>query len=78
VAAFFILVMDKYANDPNEWTYSASARNESTLRAMNCYQDPPHGLPKSSFGTVSATRISLPPCRGGNQEGGTIYGIEHL
>jgi hypothetical protein len=78
MAAFFILVMDKYASDPDEWVYSASARTEATLEAMKCYQDPPHGLPKNSFGTVSSTRTSLPPCAGGNPEDGTIYGIKHL
>lgn len=78
MAAFFILVMDKYGNDPNEWVYSASARTEGTLKALNCFQDPPHGLPKNSFRELSSTRTSLPPCAGGAPEGGTIYGIEHL
>jgi hypothetical protein len=78
MAAFFILVMDKYKGDPNYWIYSASASGEATLKAMTCYTDPPHSLPKGSFVEVSATRTSLPPCVDlSSPEGGTIYGIRH-
>ncbi len=78
MATFFILVMDKYRNDPNYWIYSASASSEATLKEMSCYTDPLHSLPKGSFVEVSSTRTSLPPCAGGSSEGGTIYGIRHV
>jgi hypothetical protein len=78
MAAFFILVMDRYRDDPDEWIYSASARSEASLKGLDCYKDPPHALPKASFGVVSSSRTSLPPCAGGDAEDGTIYGIQHL
>jgi hypothetical protein len=74
--AFYILVMDKYNRDPNEWVYSATAQSAAELMALKCFQDPPHGLPKNGFAAVSSTRVSLPPCAGGEPEDGTIYGIE--
>lgn len=77
MAAFFILVMDKYRNDPNSWVYSASAITASTLQQLKCYQDPPHGLPKDRFVAVSSLETTLPPCAGGAPETGTIYGIRH-
>ena len=78
MAAFFILVMDTYQNDPNYWVYNASASSEASLKEMACYTDPPHSLPKGNFVQVSSTRTSLPPCVGGSPEGGTIYGIRHV
>ena len=74
---FFILVMDKYPNDPKQWLFSASALSEAELRALPCYEDPPHALPKLMFVSVSETRINLPPSAGGDSEGGTIYAIRH-
>jgi len=79
MAAFFILVMDKYKGDPNYWVYSASASSEATLKNLACYTDPPHSLPKGSFVQVSSIGTSLPPCANvGSPEGGTIYGINHV
>jgi hypothetical protein len=62
-AAFFVLVLDKYANDPNYWIYDASSSSETTLKGMACYNDPPESLPKGSFVTVSSTRTRIPPCK---------------
>jgi hypothetical protein len=77
MAAFFILVMDKYKKNLNDWLYSASKRTEAELQALQCYEDPPHGLPKATFISVSQTTVNLPPCTGGSPEGGTIHGIQH-
>jgi hypothetical protein len=76
MAKFYILVMDRYRNDPNEWTYSASARTEAELIDLRCFEDPPHGLPKNRYIAVSERPISKPPCAGGPPEEGTIYGID--
>jgi hypothetical protein len=78
MAAFFILVMDEYKNDPDTWIYCFSARTEAAIKELECYKPELHGLPKKRFVEVSATRVNLPPCAGGEPEGGTIYGIEHL
>ncbi len=78
MAMFFILAMDRYQDDPDQWIYSASATTAAQLQALRCYKDPPHGLPKNTFGQVSSIRTSLPPCAGGDAEEGTIYGINHL
>ena len=77
-ATFFILVMDKYQDDVHQWIYSASARTAEKLQGLRCYNDPPHGLPKETFDSVSSVRTRLPPCAGGDTEEGTIYGITHL
>jgi len=78
MAAFFILVLDKYKNDPNYWVYSASASTEAALKAMTYYTDPPHSLPKGSFQEVSETRTSVLPSAGGSSEEAAIYGIRHV
>lgn len=78
MAAFFILVLDKYQSDPKYWIFNASAQSETQLKGLSCYNDPPESLPKSVFLQVSSTRTSLPPCAGGSPEGGTIYGIKHI
>jgi len=75
--AFFILVMDKYEKNLNDWLYSASSRTKAALQALQCYEEPPHGLPKATFISVSQTKVNLPPCTGGSPEGGTIHGIQH-
>lgn len=78
MATFFILVMDKYRNDPDYWVYSARASNEAKLKGMACYTDPPHSLPKRSYVEVNSTRTILPPCAGGSPEDGTIYEIRQV
>jgi hypothetical protein len=75
MATFYILVMDRYRNDPSEWIYSASASTEAELINLRCFQDPPHGLPKNRYTAVTEKTVSKPPCSGGPPEGGTIYGI---
>jgi hypothetical protein len=49
MAAFYILVMDQYNTDPDQWLYSASSSSADTLQNTACYNDPPRGLPKRSF-----------------------------
>ena len=78
MAAFFILVLDKYKNDPNYWVYNASASTEAALKAMTYYTDPPHSLPKGMFVEVSSATTSVSPSAGGSSEEAAIYGIRHI
>lgn len=85
--SFFILVMDQYKDDLQDWLYSAyeEAANsqdmdceKTTLNELRCYVDPPNSLPKEGCEIVCSKRIRIPPCSGGDPEGGTIYGIKKI
>jgi hypothetical protein len=82
MAAFYILVMDQYNTDPDQWLYSASSSSADTLHNTACDNQPPRGLPKSAFVAVTTARLSrsIPPCNSqdGQPEGGTIYGVRHV
>jgi hypothetical protein len=82
MAAFYILVMDQYNTDPDQWLYSASSSSADTLQNTACYNDPPRGLPKIVFVAVTTARLNrnIPPCssQDGQPEGGTIYGVRHV
>jgi hypothetical protein len=82
MAAFYILVMDQYKDDPDKWISSVSSSSIDKLQNMSCYNDPPLSLPRATFIAVSQERLNkpIPPCKqqDGNAEGGTIYGIHHV
>jgi hypothetical protein len=78
MADFFILVLDKYVpQDLGSWVYSASAKTLADLGNVNCYDDPPHSLPRASFLGVNAGPMALAPCAGGDADPGVIYGMTH-
>lgn len=67
-----ILVMDKNA-DPNVWIVSAQGDCDA-LKALTCYQEPPQAVvPKAANPASSVATVSIPNCRGGAPEPGTIY-----
>lgn len=80
--AFYILVMNQNQADPVWWLYSASSSTPERLQQAVCYEDPPKGIPRSTFVAVSSTPLAspIPPCRDGAglPEGGTIYGLRHV
>ncbi len=75
MAMFFILVMDKYKDDPGQWMYSASSISKAQLLALRCYEDPPRCLPRDNYVSVCESRVSMRPCAGGEPEGGTVHGL---
>jgi hypothetical protein len=69
-----ILVMDKNA-DPNSWVVSAQDDCDA-LKALSCYQEPPLAVvPKASNPASAVATVSIPSCRGGAPERGTIYSL---
>jgi hypothetical protein len=77
MTAFFVLVLDKY-DQPDSWVYSASAATEGDLANLDCYEDPPHYIPRDHFRKESSKRTEVRPCAGGPDDAGTIYGLNHV
>jgi hypothetical protein len=76
---FYILVMDRYLGvDPAKWTFSASATDAAALLNLDCFQDPPHQIPRSTFVSTGSQETAIRPCQGGDREHGFVHGIKHV
>ena len=71
-----ILVMKKN-EDPNDWIVSARGDCD-VLRNLRCYEDPPVAdVPKATNPPSFVVSVSIPNCRGGAPEDGSIYCLEN-